>query len=565
MANITNLILFSFILLTLKFVESANIPFTRSYNFDKWLQVLQLRKTDGVDWTKFTFDKIDEAIDYWKKQGVKYSSRIPPKLLSIKDLNLANCNKNLISLLEPELTRDLNSEGPGDQYFRYFAKLQFNMCLQDMELRRAQLAAKSMDKSKWIAWFDAMNSGDNHSTGANLEISSQKLANYLKHYVPGIDVGSSDEQMKKVDSEIKSIVDAICPYVTREAIANAIHRPNMIYLDEKRSVLTADPEASIWISSKNICKDKKLQDELVKSVANNLINKLNSLKLTDQNLASMSDGKIASDILFSSDGKLSSVSVRAGNHIELLQKLAEFPGDNQSRAIELIKFQNFDLELPACRSENNERRSFWAEKYSENESIGIYIKAMNALQYHVCDTKFRWEAALLAENLPSIQIARLAELVYINKCHQSQGETKTSVSQFVNSKVSFGISAKIFIKRQYKYMQHEFNSDNFDYNKSFFSEFVANDADRADLKRGHWEILSDKMKVYYKDVMGKTCQKVAEKMPFIDVSSVEKLLTLEKNSQIGELSIELFDYVILCHYSNEESGFEDFMKALKNP
>lgn len=544
-----------FVLVTigLSLVSEAK-PNQRSFN--EWLSYLDGSLTYGINYNDFTFDNINLSLRDWDKAGFK----VPPELLEISHIDYGSCDSYMKGIMEDELIKKAKSNSLRDQYFRFFAKLKFNFCLQDLEFKRAQVAIQKMDLAKWLAWHYAMNENQNNSK--DLKKPTEKLANYLKRYVPEIDVGTPDQQMTKVDTEIKSIIEAICPYVTKEFMRKISTQPaNIDYFKERRQLFGADDEAHIWASSRAICEDKNLQSELIKGVANYMMTKLNSIDVKDSKLADITDAKVLYDILFatSKQNLHDTHLIRAGNVLDLLQKLADIPGENQKIAQDLVTLKTMYKDWHACQVSYNEQRVKFANKYRDNEPISIYINATNALQYHVCDIKLRFEAANLAHELSSYQIARLAELRYVVLVNQGIKDDK---AQFINPKNKFGISAQKFINR-YRGLNSYYNANDRDYHHNL-STLFASDNDLARRTYQNRKGLQEGVRSFYIDVMNPTCKGVLGNFSEGDVDFLERLLELEApHEKLGVLTTQMVDYAILCQYVNGK-GFNDLMDTVKS-
>lgn len=120
---------------------------------EKWIDIftgkIPLDKTDSND---FTLDNIFKLVQNLPEKLARYETRISAKLKLISNIQLSICDGDLSKVVEPELSENGQSTAPSDRYYQFFAKLQFNLCLQELDFERAQIAAEHLDRSKWVVW-----------------------------------------------------------------------------------------------------------------------------------------------------------------------------------------------------------------------------------------------------------------------------------------------------------------------------------------------------------------------------------------------------------------------------
>lgn len=131
---------------------------------EKWIDIftgkIPLDKTDSND---FTLDNILKIVHNLPEKLARYETRISAKLKLISNIQLSICDGDLSKILEPELSKNGQSTAPSDRYYQFFAKLQFNLCLREIDFERAQIAAEHLNRSKWIVWYDTIASDDSFS------------------------------------------------------------------------------------------------------------------------------------------------------------------------------------------------------------------------------------------------------------------------------------------------------------------------------------------------------------------------------------------------------------------
>lgn len=538
--KLLNYILAFLILLgpSLQIFSKANV--VTDGNFTKWLEILNGVRSSKTSNNDNSLENINKSINEWQSKGPKYAAKIPAKLKSISKIDSETCSKKLEEILEPDLTKNGDWKNFSEKYFQFYGKMQFNLCLQDMDLKRAQKAALVMNKGKWMVWYYAFTSHNNSKLDKDLQESSKRLANYLKRYAPQIDIGSPDEQMAKIEMEIKSILDAVCPWITKKALRSSVLVENLEYLDRSRAAAKADPESYIWSNSKALCFDEKLQSELMKSVGNFMINELKSVKVKDEIIHKISDPQLITNVLFSTDKEKSSPTImRAGNQIELLVQLSQLTGKSQEQAKELLELRNISVDKEVCNLQNIAKWDKLNRDFSSNQVLGIYVSSMIALQYHVCDQIARFEAATLAINIKPFYLARLEELRNIMMRVQNQKGSKTS--PFLDPAIGFGYGVKSYLNR---FM----NLD------SIYSNEKSNNSSSNN---------DNKVRKIYDDYVTKTCVGLLEKLPFERVKLAQSLHALEKNGQIGESTLRLFDYSSICNRNLNEDGFKDMITSLE--
>lgn len=550
-----NLRIFALTLFVLVALESYSESAILSCGkFDKWLDILTGKVSSKSSNADFSLDNINLAIGKWTAKDSKYASKIPPKLISITNIKLENCSKKIEDFLEPELTKNGDGKTFDKKYIQFYGKMQFNLCLQDMEFKRAKFAVQKMDKSKWIPWYDAMKDAQN--IGQDMKGPSEKLANYLKSYVPQIDNGSPEEQSSKVDAEIKSMANAICPYVTKKVLKGEIEPSNIDYLSEKRATIKADPEAPIWSNSKIICENEKLQNELAKSVANFITSKLNSVQMKDENLSNLKDSKLISDILFPTDGKKTTSNTRMGNPMEMIEKLSQLPGDKQQEAKGILELRNVDWREYSCDLMKIIKLEQLQRKYKDNQVLSKYIDSMSALKYNVCEQMNRWFVANLATQAKPVQLGALNELLdIIAKYRDTSNE-----SQLMDIKVGYGKGVRQFLNR-YVSLDLYVESRDYPYQKNMFNYFNSEE-DKKELTQMHSKITADKVRKYHKEIMDKFCENILKYLPMAQFNLMDSLLAIQTDEKLGDVTLRMLGYTNICNYINERSAISDLLNAL---
>lgn len=540
---------------TLNLHTISRAGFLTKSKFDKWLDILTGVKTSSDEATDFSLDKINKSIRRWKEKSLDDYAKIPDKIKRIGYPNFQFCKTTLETLFEPELTRTRQLDSPGLRYFKHFAKLQYNLCLQDMEFKRATKAASKVASARWIAWYDAWVS--DRLSSNDVKIAAKKMANYLKRFVPQIDVGSADEQLSKVDREIKKMIDEICPYVNYEALDESINRSNIDYFEQIRSKIGADPEPFFWSSSRAICSSKSLQDEFVKSVTNYMETQLNKIHMEDQNLDHISNSKTISELVYSGEAN----TIRAGNPIELLEYLAQLSVDEQQKASieELLEIREIYADNRRCNSKYVLERQKLYESFRHNQVLGRYIGSMNALQFNVCDHKTRMAAADLTSSLGPQQLGRLNDLRELVKKNQDRKARTDAL--FIDLPFGFGKGAKELICR-YNLMDFNFEMEDFDRDHNIIITIMNDDEVKADLTRVHRDKQLQQAKSDYNSVMSETCGNMLANLPVENSNFMKSLLTLEGSELLGELTISLLDYSSICFYE-QNNGFYDVLRELK--
>lgn len=504
----------------------------------RWLDRLNGYNDKKGEASESGLDQINIKILEWKEEGSEYYNKIPLKLRQIQSVNFQLCDTALEYQLELIVNDNGRRKTPAQRYTDFFGKLQYNLCLQDMEFKRAQYAVGQLDKSKWLAWYDAWAS--DQSISNDMKIPAEKLANYLKRYVSQIDVGSPDEQIAKVDQEIRAMIKEICPYVTAEKLAGIVNSANIEYFEKTRANIGADLEPFIWSSSKGVCSNKKLQEEFVKSVGNHLLTQLNSIKMKDQNLADISDAKLISDILFPANGKQPDQLLRVGNPIELMKRLVELTDDKQQEEVKkLLDMQKINSDYRICNFKYISERDKLAKTYLDNQILGMYVKSINALQYHVCDRKTRYNAAKVAHEVPLYQIGRVEELAgLILKYQARRGKTN---GLFIDPRVGYG---KAVGDLAYRYTLMDYFAS----------------AEYESKKNQNKQLASARQT--YNNLLHKTCSNVRTQISMEDLNFITDLLKFEPNEKLGELTISLYDYAIICNF-DDNWGLAEALKQLK--
>lgn len=553
-----NLTLVLFVLVIFNIFTFSRAGWFSGNNFNEWLDILTGVKSSPNEAKDFALDKIHKSIRDWQKKGPKYSDRIPKKLKHIGYTELEFCHYTLESMYEPELTQSGNLKSPGARYYRFFAKMQYNLCLQEFEFKRILMASQILNNAHWVAWFDAWAASDHASDSKDIRVPVQKLARYLKLFVPRIDIGSVEEQTAKVDREIKAMIGQVCPFVTGNRLQQLVNIHNIKYFGETRANVDADPEPFVWSSSRRICTNRSLEDEFVKSVANHMITQLDKIHMEDQNINDISDPKIISEIVFAGKGS----TIRAGNPIELLERLAQLPEIKEQKPSvgELLELRQLYADDRVCNPVSIYKRDRLYESLRNNEVLGRYVNSMNALQFNLCDRKTRLDVANLAHGIPPVQLARLNELRdLIKKYHSSNA---ASNGQFINPSDGFGRATQELVDR-YVPLTGRYNDEDFDYRHNIVITLMNDDSVKKHLTRVHGENQVNEAKKNYDSVMSKTCVDVTATLSEDHLNSLNDMLRLEPNEKLGELTISLFDYWLICKYA-DENGFNQVLEALKN-
>lgn len=387
------------------------------------------------------------------------------------------------------------------------------------------------------------------------------MANYLRRYVPQVNVNSQNERMARTEIFIKDLINEICPYVTKWVLVSKFHPENIKYLDNNRLNVGADPEANIWSNSRIICQNESnLREQFIKSVINHMM-----IEPLESDVSKMpnTDSNAISQFLFPVDGDVSTSTslVGAGDIIELFEKLVKIPGENQQEIMQLLKLRNITWDLDACSLKNLGDLEKLNMKYKNNQVIGLYVRSMIALQYNICYQKTRWQGANLANTLTPLQLTRLNEFRNILKQFQEHlNRPELRESPFINAMFGYGRCARIFINR-YKFLDSEYSRAkcglvciNLSLHTKRTRDF-RKDMLRIDMK--------DAARDRYNSVMSELCGSTLDNLPSEQLYLMQKLLNLMTDEKLGSLTIQLFDYTNICRYHNSGAGFEDLYEALR--
>lgn len=558
-----NLLIFLVVSLVVQSISAW--PFSGN-SFHKFLDTLTGKKK--VDYVLY-FDEIYENIAKYS-QKPKYAPEIPTKLIEISKIKLENCNNMLADRLRYELAPHPTSFDA--QYFDFYARWQYNLCLQEMELKRAKLAAKNMDKSKWAFWYGAIEA---RTVGANGDINARnvalKLAIHLKRFVPKVESKNFPERVHHVGmiaTEIRKIINEVCQYVNGDALTSDSYDKRLFeFLDKNRSEFKADPISSVWSKSAEICSDEREQNKLIGLVVNIFVTQLDSINMKDKSLNDISESRIVKDYLLLTHGDIPAAnSIRMGNPIDILQRFADIASDENDKQIanRLLSLGNISDEIGACQEMSIKDRKLSQQTYA-NANYTIlrgYVKSLNALQFNLCDLMIRYEAAKLAINLSPNQLALLQEFRHI---FDTKRMTLTDSSGLLREPlIGYGHCAKAFINR-YKDLDREWKR-----NLREARELVSGDSISDWLNEDRHNSVSDrliadatrKVKSWYTEIMGKTCANVLTNLHIENVDKIRDLLQFRPEEKLGQTESLLFDYAILCTYKSSYSGLTDFMEAL---
>lgn len=526
--------------------------------FLKWLDGLTGRTNEGeyfLDWINIDIGKYSETSSF--------DRRIPDKLKKISSFKGGFCNGSLKETLDYSPVKGPNNYDA--QYFKFFANLKFNICAQDMELRRIKAAAKSMDKFKWSAFYSAFGSNNGQKNGKiDMQVAAEKLANHLKRYVPQSE-SSADKQIEFVGSQIKEIFKEVCPYVLKDMfLSPTLDAQQIQYLDKNREAFKIDAVPEMWSRSIPICSDKTEQNNLISSVVKILGTQLDSIKIEDKNLAEISDAKVLKDYLFSNSAKLpESGTIRMGKPVEVLEKFNQITSDKNDKQLskKLLELDDVNAENYACEDRAYERREDFEKKYA-NTNLESFIKSTNALQFHLCDMILRNKAANLPSKLPAVQFGRLEELRHLFDRKKLTQFDRTNI--LINPENGFGKCIVDYIDRYYPLKK--------DYkNKSKNAKNIVKIVDMFDVGnyREH-QIKADQItldlvkgiKEYYKKTMETACANYLNELTKSDVERMQQSLQSRQADSMGPTEARLFDYAILCNFYSDFKSLRALFESL---
>lgn len=493
---------------------------SKDRQFQEWLDVLASNYSKNSR-NNLSLDTIYEGIYKWSREDVKYRALIPAKIKEIHVITTDKCNY----LLEDKLRLGpIKANSQQARYFRFFAKLQYNLCFQEMQLSRARIAANSMDKSKWLAWFEAMNDFE-----YNLPIAAQKLANHLKRYVPkleSIHFKSQDEQLFRINMEIQDIIDEVCPYVTKSILITDYKNDAKFvnYMDKNRDEFKADKESEIWLKSASICLDKQREFALIYAIGQYFVSELDQIHVIDEDIDTMSDVKLVKDILFPSDLNEQD-SIRLGNPIELLKIMHILSDDEHDRQIaeQLLDLSYISTGSMGCSKSSIKHRRLLENTYANGKypALQSYIKSMNALQYHICDMDLRYYAALFSSRLQKGALTTLEEFrLLFDVNHFDQ---RYEPGFFLEPHVGYAFCLRDILHK---------------YEKNLFPKW--HDSDKVEKVK--------QLRKWHEKFMDSNCSDVPDLLPIEMFKSLQDLLINRPNESIEQTTAHLFDYAIICQY-----------------
>lgn len=556
------------LLILLGIILNAQSVFTgpiSEHTFLKWLDELtgetKPTASNFLDWINIDVAKYSKT--------PSFDRRIPKKLKEISRINSGNCNDRLANWLRYDGA--LDSRNYDAQYVHFYSKLQYNLCLQDMELQRANAAANNMDKSKWVAWYDAIVS-NRSSNGADLQIAAEKLARYLKRFVPHIEsknFATGKQHVEMVTNETKKIIKEVCPYVTRDIyLSNKYNKQAIEYLDKNRDQFDADPVTQLWSKSVVICSDQEEQAKLINLIIKIFDSTLDGVEIEDKDVSQISDPKIIKDFLLPPNDsiKQGSNSVRIGTPIDLLQKLDKIASDANDKQLvgKLLGLARITDESWACESRYIEKRQSLEKTYANSKypNLESYVKSMNALQFHVCDMKMRFKAANLAVNLPSVQLARLEEFRHMFFYKNLAKLDRWGL--FLEPQSGYGVCAVDYINRYYA-LKGEWKS------KTKYAKNITKIIDMFDVGNYSQHLsesgktiqkLVEQVNTWHKETMQNACDKLSDYLSKSDVDQYRELYQVQPGNKLGSTESGFFDYVLLCdHHKFFDSNIE-ILRAL---
>lgn len=488
--------------------------------FKTWLETLRGIKTP-ID--KLHLDSTYQDIKMWSEIQ-KYAEQIPVKLLEISTISSKKCNNSLGYNLQ--FDSSLNLASYEAKYMSFFGRLQYNLCLQEMETKRAYLAAKYMDKSKWVAWFDAMHN-NHHETDQDVQVSAKKLASYLKSYVAKLESKhflSRDEQIVKISQEIGSIIEAVCSYITGDILSlNGYDKVLLAYLNQNRLEFRADPVPEIWAKSMRICTDANEHTTLVEYVVNIFITNFDSINTEDTDMQGKPDLNLIKGVLFASNINLQSIKhVRIGDPINLLESLQSSADEHdKQRARKLLDLKNIRLDESGCNTSSLLQRRHLELTYGNYKypALESYVKSMNSLQFHVCNLYLRMDAARLAIYLNPYQIAALEEFRHL--FDQNNFDQRDITGFFLEPEIGYGFCMRDVISRHHNDITFEKKSAT---------------------------PLSSVVRVWSRRFMDEMCDDILNKLPLHKVDSIKNLISAGRTGIVQETTARLFDYAIICDY-----------------
>lgn len=539
--------------------------------FRSWLKMLKgSSKPSG---NQAALDQLDKDIFEYNKNS-NFKKEIPEQLSSVNIIKLDYCNESLPKRLTPPAElKDSNS--PGGKYFAYYSKLQFNLCVQNSELERAKLASQKIDKSKWILWYETFLE-DANPGGKDIEKeSAQKLATYLKRYVPKIEkknFASPDEHKAKIASIVQDLIKDICPIITRTSI-NLQQNPKLAeYYDKNRQAMIGEEMPRVWSTSFDICSSDSMKNvlkvaTLTKNVNEYFESQLDSIEVEEKNLNDVADANMIKQLLFdpTSEPSKSAKLLRMGNPIELLEKMSKLPGDDHQIALELLEMTKMPTNEGSCDLKTLDKRVESSRKFTKikNSQVSSYVKAINSLFYGACDRFLRFKAAILATNIPSNQLGRLEELRQLLLKYQ---EGSIENPQFIHPDVGFGKPLIEFIERYQKLKAKELNTDHFNTYMNSMDTDMFDTRDSAGMKHTSNKDDGGKRRTLerFGQISDYTCANVTKYLTRNDGFSMRDLIWAQKGEQLGQVTLQLFDYAIMCNHFARDDALKSFKDGLKS-
>lgn len=361
--------------------------------------------------------------------------------------------------------------------FIKFANLMLtNGCYQDYESKLMTLLDTHFDKIRWVAWVHASDDGDSEFS---LDNFSARLARYLKHFhheIERVNFNSDQEHLKRIESEVEKMMDAVCPRLTGldlsasgpatqqvgELFSHSIGRFDTGYHSLMREVASTlnkqseHPYASGMYTFKWICQDQH-KEQLISRVQTYFINHLDARRIDERVLGygdrfGPTDYIAMTQILFA---RYKLAKVRMGDQYTLLNCLYTgqlyhlLPGDLciESATLEqLIELRHISLQK--CSSKSlNERRDLESEFGSDYVVLYPYIKSLNILQYDLCNQRLRQS---ISDTLPPktdqlSKLERLRDLVEKSTSQLDAGQASSQVAAptcILHERVEVGAFAK---------------------------------------------------------------------------------------------------------------------------
>lgn len=544
-------------------VVSAMFFQTRS--FHKWLDILTGKSMNsGI---LLYLDTINQDIEKYSKKP-EFAREIPEKLREISRVNLRKCNKTLPYKLQYDKK---DSTFYDVQYVKFYAKLQYNLCLKDMELKRAIMAGDKIDKSKWAAWFNAFESDKNNEKTPTLQSIAEKLAIYLKRFVPRVEsknFKSKNEQVAMIENELKSIIKEVCPFVQRNLpLSENIDNQLMNYLDKNREEFHVDQLPPIWSKSLNICSDEREHVNLIGLVTHIFTTQLDSIEMKDEDLSRETSAKVLKDYLFLTHGdKPVAGATRFENPIEILKKYNTIVSDKNDKQIAetLLNLSKISSDTSACRVDKIQSRYELQQRYANSDYpiLSGYVKSMNALQFHLCDMMIRFQISSLASNLQSVQLAQLEEFRYIFDTMKFKNRDVTGL--VLDPRLGYAICVVEFLNR----VMPRKGSYGRELKRA---RGITKTVDMLDVmnyeshKRESAEMNANVLqavKSWHGDYMKQVCANVLKYLPINTLDQIHLLIKYRPGEKLGYVEERLFDYAILCKFSLRSDVPQDITFAL---